>query len=72
MKPDDNDGDEARCMSCGGRVDAHGMAHGGMVEGSEFAEDGVNLEGESTQRNQAEAEQKAARKAFISAVKGRK
>lgn len=66
MKLDEDD--SPRCMACGGRVDTHGMAHGGVVEGSEFAEDGVNLEGDTTQHEQSEAEQKAARKRFIQAV----
>lgn len=68
----DDETKERRCMACGGMVDAQGMAHGGVVEGSEFAEDGRNLEGDSTQSEQAEAEQAAARKAFIRAVKGKR
>lgn len=59
-----------RCYACGGMVDAKGMASGGMVGGEDFAEDGVNLEGESTQAEQSKAEQEAARKAFIKRVRG--
>jgi membrane protease subunit (stomatin/prohibitin family) len=62
--------ENGRCYACGGMVDAKGMAMGGMVEGSDFAEEGVNLEGDTTQMEQSEAEQAAARKRFIKLARG--
>ena len=70
MKPED-ESHESRCMSCGGMVDAKGMAIGGVVEGEDFAEDGVNLDGDTTQDEQADSEQAAARRSFVRAVKSR-
>lgn len=67
MKPDEDS--HGRCMACGGMVDAEGHAMGGMIDGEEFAEMGVNLQDESTQREQQEAESGAARRAFVRAVK---
>lgn len=66
----DDTHENGRCLACGGMVDAKGYAQGGVVEGEDFAEDGVNLDGETTQMRQSEAEQAAARKAFIRAAKG--
>lgn len=60
---------DGRCYACGGRVDAKGMASGGEIDGEDFAEDGVNLQDESTQREQADAEQDRARRSFVRAVK---
>jgi len=66
----DDTHENGRCHACGGMVDAQGMASGGVVEGSDFAEDGVNLEGDTTQSEQADATEAAARKAFIKRVRG--
>lgn len=68
MKHDDEE-HGARCYACGGAVNAKGMAMGGEIDGEEFAEPGVNLQEESTQREQAGAEQRAARRNFVRAVK---
>lgn len=60
---------DGRCMYCGGSVDAKGMSQGGVIEGDDFAEDGVNLDGDTSQMQMADAESDEARRDFIAAVR---
>lgn len=61
-----------KCMSCGGMVDAEGMALGGMVGEEAPAIDNADVDTVTQHEAAAEAERNA-RKAFVAAVrKGRR
>ncbi len=69
-----------KCMSCGGRVDAHGMALGGKVDDERPMEeesepyegqDPENDDGETTQMESEDENNEKARRAFIRAVRSR-
>jgi len=63
--------DSHKCMSCGGMVDAEGMALGGMVGDEAPAIDNADID-TVTQDVAADEADRAARKAFVRAVKGKR
>lgn len=58
------------CMSCGGKVDAHGMAEGGEVEGGEVEGEAGSPMPAANDQNPAEDDDNV--RAFVAALRGKK
>lgn len=61
---------EGKCMSCGGKVDAHGYALGGEVPDDEFGTPQADNAAEPTSQDQDDAELvRNAERRFVRAVR---